>query len=187
MDPYVYPGTNVLRNLRGIRDAAALEAAEAIASSRRMVELEQKPLTGRFDPSHLRAVHHYIFQDVYDWAGEFRTVDIGKGGNLFALKDNIASCLDRVFDQLCKERHLAGLERAGFAQRSAYYLGEINAIHPFREGNGRTQREFLRELAVRNGFDFDWARISQAQMIEASTRSFRGDYSGLEELLLQSL
>ena len=97
MDPYVYPETNVLRNLRDIRDAGQLGKFEAIATTRRTVELEQEPIQGRFDVPHLRAIHRHIFQDVYEWAGDFRTVNISKSGDPCAFCEHIVSGLDKTF------------------------------------------------------------------------------------------
>jgi cell filamentation protein len=182
MDPYVYPGTSVLRNLRGFRDARVLSEFEAEATGRRLRQLEHKPLSGVFDFRHLKAIHQHIFQDVYEWAGEFRTVSISKSGDPFAFPQHVASSLDKTCEELKHEDHLAGSDLSRFASRAAYYLGEINAIHPFREGNGRTQREFIRTLAHRNGLTIDWRQISQEEMIEASRRSLRIDNTGLEQI-----
>lgn len=187
MDPYVYPGTSVLRNLRDIRDPGILSEYEADATARRLRQLERTPQTGDFDLGHLRAIHRYIFQDMFDWAGEFRTVNISKSGDSFAFHEYIVPTLNKTFEDLRNERHLGGSDPETFARRAAWYLGEINAIHPFREGNGRTQREFIRQLAVHSGLLIDWTRISQEQMIEASRRSLRVDNLGLEEILKTAL
>src|SRR5215469_14503940 len=77
-DPYLYPGTDVLRNIPGIQNAEALTAFETLNSGARMYELTLQPITGNFDTGHLKAIHKYIFQDVYDWAGQFRTTMLGK-------------------------------------------------------------------------------------------------------------
>jgi cell filamentation protein len=183
MDPYVYPGTTVLRNLRDIRDAALLSEFEAEATAYRLRQLEHKPIADRFDSRHLQAIHRYIFQDVFDWAGAFRTVNISKSCDPFAFQEHIVSSLMQTFDELNREGNLIGADPAGFARRGAYYLGEINAIHPFREGNGRAQRELIRGLALRNGFTCDWRKVSREKMIEASRRSLRVDNAGLEEIL----
>ena len=187
MDPYVYPGTSLLRNLRDFRDAGVLSEFEAEATARRLRQLEHQPISGVFDPRHLQTIHHHIFQDVYEWAGEFRTVSISKSGDPFAFPQHIVSSLDRTCEELKREGHLAGSDLARFASRGAYYLGEINAIHPFREGNGRTQREFIRELGVNNGLMIDWRQVSQEEMIEASRRSLRVDNAGLEQILRKAL
>jgi cell filamentation protein len=183
MDPYVYPETNVLRNLRHIRDAGQLSKFEAIATTRRTVELEHEPIQGRFDARHLQAIHHHIFQDVYEWAGAFRTVNISKSGDPFAFCEHIVSSLDQTFAELKRELHLVDSDPDRFALRGAYYLGEINVVHPFREGNGRAQRELIRELGLHNGLMIDWRPVSREEMIEASRRSLRIDNAGLEQLL----
>jgi cell filamentation protein len=187
MDPYVYPETNVLRNLRDIRDAGQFSKFEAIATTRRTLELEHEPIQGRFDARHLQAIHHHIFQDVYEWAGDFRTVNISKSGDPFAFCEHIVSSLDKTFAELKRELHFVGSDPDRFALRGAYYLGEINAVHPFREGNGRAQREFIRELGLHNGLMIDWRQVSREEMIEASRRSLRIDNAGLEQLLRKAL
>jgi cell filamentation protein len=103
------------------------------------------------------------------------------------IPQHISSSLDKTCDNLKREGHLAGIDLERFANRGAYYIGEINAIHPFREGNGRAQREFIRELALLSGLIIDWRQISQEEMIEASRRSLRIDNAGLEELLRKAL
>src|SRR5712675_1042429 len=145
-DPYTYPGTDVLRNSLDIRDPRQLAAFEANATAARLIELDAAPLEGRIDTTHLKAIHRHIFQDVYAWAGEFRTVNISKGGRPFGAAAFLESALQQVFRKLAAAECLRQLDATRFADRAAYFLGEVNAAHPFREGNGRTQREFLREL-----------------------------------------
>ena len=187
-DPYTYSGTDVLRNIPDIRDSQRLRSFEANATTARLAELDANPLKGRFDSAHLQAIHKYIFQDVYSWAGEFRTVNISKGGHLFGAAAFIESALPGVFQGLPGENYLIGLERFAFAQRVGFYLGEINAIHPFRDGNGRTQREYVRELGLQAGFAVDWSRITQSQMIAASRENFAtGDCSALAALIRRVL
>ncbi len=185
MDPYVYPGTNVLRNLRDIREPERLASFEAAATARRLKELESDPLRGSFDAEHLQAVHEYIFQDVYAWAGRFRTVNIAKSGQFyFAFANRIEPSIAKLLGRLRLEKLLEGLAVQDFSIRAGHYLGELNAIHPFREGNGRSQREIIRELALRNGYVLNWSRAAPEQVREASRRSFQhGDNGGMMELI----
>ncbi|HEY3740925.1 MAG TPA: Fic family protein [Bryobacteraceae bacterium] len=149
----------------------------------RGVELIARAKPGRLDTDQLRDVHRYLFQDVYHWAGELRTVRIEKPGAVFAFPAHIEWALKDAFKKLRNEAHLNGLAIDRFAERAAYYLGELNAIHPFREGNGRTQREFIRQLASHNRFELDWSRTTRDQMMTASILSFRGDCSLLANII----
>ena len=184
-DPYVYPGTNVLKNLADIQDFKELETFEASVTYARLRELHEHPLSGFFDTSHLQRIHRYIFQDVYAWAGELRSVDLSKPGEVwFARPEYIKPTLDQLGKKLAEENHLRGLEKDSFVTRGAYYWGEVNAIHPFREGNGRTQREFVRELGLQAGYAIEWSRITPEEIRNASVQSFgKGDNSGFEQVL----
>jgi len=101
-DPYVYPGTTVLKNIRGIRNQEILDRFEGDRVGQRSLELLECPLLGPFDVEHLRGIHRYLFQDVYEWAGEFRTVDIAKGNSYFAHVPYIESTLKDLFERLSK-------------------------------------------------------------------------------------
>ena len=116
-----------------------------------------------------------------------RTIDIGKGGNRFANHMRIESAAAPIFQQLAKENHLAGLGAEAFSSRGAYYLGELNALHPFREGNGRAQREFISHLANANGYYVAWENMALADVLAASIASFHGDKSALVGLILENL
>jgi cell filamentation protein len=186
-DPYLYPGTYALKNLRDIRDPGMLARFEAEATSRRIIELIDTPAQRRFDAAYLSAIHKHIFQDVYAWAGQFRTVNIAKDGHLFGAAAFLDPALDDVFRKLSAEQHLRGTDPGSFVKRAGFFLSEVNAAHPFREGNGRTQREFIRELGLQAGFAIDWSRIARDEMIAASRESFgTGNTSGLAELIRRS-
>jgi len=131
----------------------------------RLLELIDKPIRGKFDLKHLRAIHKYIFQDVYEWAGEIRKVDIAKG-NMFCNVRFLSSQAAEIFGKLKEEDYLQGLEEEDFIRQMAYYFSEINALHPFREGNGRSQREFIRCLALHNGYVVNFANASKEEMIK---------------------
>ena len=123
-------------------------------------------------PDGYRAIHHHIFQDVYDWAGQYRTVAIAKG-DLFALPPYIEGEMDRRFALIHRERDLRGFSADRFAARAAEHICEINAIHPFREGNGRTQRLFLKVLARQGGHNLRIDRMDKDLWMRGSVESFR--------------
>jgi cell filamentation protein len=187
-DPYLYPGTTVLKNLRGLTDPQELAAFEARSTHRRLAELLEAPLSGRYDAAHLKAIHRYIFQDVFEWAGQFRAVDISQGGHLFGRAAFLETALGQTFGKPATEDCLAGFSAHKFAERAAYYLGELNAAHPFREGKGRTQLEFIRELGLKAGHYLDWRRTTPAEMIEASRLSHvTGDASLFGKIILKCI
>lgn len=175
----------VLRNTRGIKDHSVLEDAIASQSFLRVLELEKHPILGHFDIAHLRAIHRHIFQDIFPWAGDFREVRTSRSDSFgFPPPQFILPSLDKLFTELKAEKHLKGLNADTFAKRAAYYLGELNAIHPFREGNGRTQREFIRTLALSAGHKLTWHNLDQHENNEASRLSYaKGDVSGLERII----
>ena len=186
-DPYCYPNSRTLRNKLNIHDNERLHKRERDLSNLRAEELLNSPIKGHFDLSHLQKIHAYLFQDVYDWAGEIRTVDIAKG-NLFCRCFAIGSESDRIFTELKQEKYLKDTTNAlDFSKRLAYYFAEINALHPFREGNGRTEREFIRQLAFQSNYFLSYAGITQDDLISASVASFKLDYAPLEAIILSHL
>ena len=182
-DPYVYPGTSCLRNRAGIRDSELLARFEANQATIITAQLELAPLPGRYDLEHLKAFHRRIFGDVYDWAGELRTVAIAKEHSLFALPEHIEAYLGRVFADLAEDHFLRGLPRPEFVERLTHYYAELNAVHPFREGNGRTLRAFLGQLARDAGYRIAWERIGGERNNRASAASLRGDNGPLQAML----
>lgn len=182
-DTYAYPGTTVLRNKAGIQDQAALDAFEADATALRMLELVDAPVQGRFDLAHLCAIHHHVFQDVYEWAGTLRTVDISRGSSRFAHASLIESYLEAELSRLAREKWLRGMPPERAVERLAHTMGEINAAHPFREGNGRVQRLFCAQLAEQAGYFIDFEAVDRATMYEVMMASFHGNAKPLEALL----
>ena len=187
-DPHSEPNSDCPRNLLGIHDYEQLNQLERVYVHKRLVELSAKPLKGRFDVAHLKATHRYLFQDVFPWAGEFRAVNISKGRSMFGAAQFIAPALEDLLAKLATENLLRGEPVDRFAERAGFYLGEINAIHPFREGNGRTQREFLRQLAKQAGHTMSWGGFTQQEMIDASVTShLTGENGQLVEILRRAL
>jgi cell filamentation protein len=180
-DPYCYPGTSVLKNLAGLRTQAELDEFEAVATTKRAEE----PLpTGRLNHTHYRALHRHLFQDVYSWAGRLRRVRITKESNTFCFPENIGREMKKLFGWLDSENHLRDLDAQTFAAKAAHMLAELNAIHPFREGNGRTQNAFLDVLAARAGHPLNFERLHPPDMLQAMIASFDGDEQPLANLIL---
>lgn len=182
-DSYTYPDSEILRNKADLHDLAALDAFEADVTAIRLLELIEHPIAGNFDLAHLQAMHHQLFQDVYDWAGQLRTVDISKGDSRFGSCGMIESYLTQQLAKISGEDMLVGLPPDRFVERLAHYMGEINAAHPFREGNGRVQRAFCAQLAEQAGYFIDFEEAGREEMYAAMVASFRGDNRPLEMLL----
>ena len=177
-DPYCYPETQVLRNRADLHDPEDLEAFELEMTSLRADE----PLPGGdFDATHYSAVHHHIFQDVYDWAGQYRTVRTAKDGNAFCYPEHIESMMNRLFESMSEI--LSSESQSQFLDRVTDFLAELNAIHPFREGNGRAQLTFIDMIACESGFPFDFRRIERESFMPAMIESFAGNTTRLRKEL----
>ncbi|MEV8515764.1 Fic family protein [Dactylosporangium sp. NPDC051484] len=166
----------------GITDAGALRRIEADLSYAAIVDLGTRALPGDYDLAHLQAFHREIFGDIYPWAGTIRSVGIART-EPFCLPQHIQPYSAEVFSTVAKESHLRGLARSVFVDRLTHYLAEVNAIHPFREGNGRTQRAFFRQLARQAGWPIDWSRLDPDENNAASIASLRGDNTLLRSML----
>ena len=178
---YCYPDTDILFNNLNITDEDKLAEVERKFTMLRIYELLHNPIIGSFDLNHLCRIHQYIFQDLYSWAGELRTVDIAKG-YYFCHCDYIASNAKKLFSDLKSENYLRGLSADRFITRISFYFSEINALHPFREGNGRAQREFIRSLALWNGYQIKFSLVPADEMLKASIDSFACDYRRTEDM-----
>ncbi len=169
--------------MAGLQDADVLANHEAQASTLRLAQLAALRLEGVYDVAHLREFHRFIFQDIYSWAGELRSVPLAKPGSMFALPEHIEEYTTAVLRQLNDERYLTDLRRDEFAERITHYYSEINAVHPFREGNGRAQRAFLRQLALDAGHTLAWEHLDSEALIHASQRSLQGDNLPMRDLV----
>lgn len=181
-DPYVDPASGVLRNRLGISDLQRLRVVEAGLTLAALADLGTRTLPGGYDLAHLCSFHKEIFGDLYPWAGEIRAVSIARS-EPFCLPQHLEAYSAEVFGALAKERYLRGLPRDIFLERLTHYFAEVNAIHPFREGNGRTQRAFFRQLSGEAGWPIDWSGLEQEVNEPASMASLRGDNDPLRCLL----
>lgn len=167
-DPHVYPN-GVLVNLPGFQSTAELGKYEEQVSALRGFELHDAPILGNLDLEHAQKIHHHLFQDVYPWAGSLREVDISKGDTMFLSVEKIREEFGLVSEHLVKSGlalHRIDNEKE-FSSAAGIFLGKVNQIHPFREGNGRTQRQLLRILAEEHGFDVNWSGTSPESMKRA--------------------
>ena len=148
---FTIPGTGVLRNKLGITDSAALLKATTDSTVLRLAELHASPIRGGFDSAHLQAIHHHLYQDLFDWAGELRSID---ANNVSA--SQVEKSLNNVLDRLARENHLKGLSAEEWARSASAYLYDLGTIQPFLAGNNITLQEFAVELARKNNLSLQW-------------------------------
>jgi cell filamentation protein len=182
-DPYVYPGSGVLRNNLEIHDQQELSQAEADIVRAALAVLAGSPLPGDYDLAHWRAFHRRIFGGLYPWAGELRTVQIAKPNAFYARPEHIVAYAQAIFAELAREDRLKGLDRAAFLERLTHYHAEMYAVHPFREGNTRSLRAFLSQLAGQTGHRISWERLDHQQSFAANVASLNGQNQQLRALL----
>lgn len=181
-DPWCYPNSTVLKNIENIEEQEALDEFELIMFITRASE----PLpTGALDHKHYLALHQHLFQDTYEWAGQHRKIRIGKGDNWFCYPEYIDDQMTKLFSSLKDEKYLDGLTDEEFAARAAHYLAELNAIHPFREGNGRTQLTFLNILCEHTERNFYDDALEPETVISAMIASFDQSLEPLTELIFE--
>ncbi len=184
---YCYPNSDVLKNKLNIQDPNELFKAEVELTAIRLKELQDNPINGKFDFTHLKAIHKYIFQDIYEWAGKERTVEIGKG-NIFCTTACIQSYAKSVFSKYFSQCYNAKDNFDDYIRVFADNYGDLNALHPFREGNGRAQREFARIICLACGYDFNLSITTHTEMLNASRLSFdKGDNSAFIKIFSKAV
>ncbi|HEY8390102.1 MAG TPA: Fic family protein [Clostridia bacterium] len=167
---YCYKGTGVLKNKLGIKDSKLLKDAESELVFAALLELGINPIHGKFDKKHLYDIHEFMFNNCYDFAGKTRKEDISKGGTKFCVWNYIDDQLEELFSK-------ASLKKTKVSNRNetveflGYLMAELNIIHPFREGNGRAIREYIREYALSLGFSIDWSKIDKELLLDAMIES----------------
>jgi cell filamentation protein len=180
-DPYTYENSTVLVNKLDLRDQNELDDFEAEISNARSAE----PLPdGGLDFAHYCAVHHHLFQDVYEWAGKPRTVRMSKQGSPFCFPEHIEAQASKLFSELKAGNFFENLPQAEFAAKAAHFLAELNVIHAFREGNGRSQLSFFALLADRAGHPLALEELDPSAMLDAMIASFDGDETELAKVIV---
>lgn len=165
--PYTYPDSSVLINRANIRDAATLDTLERKTTLLYLGEMADQVL-GDFDVAHLKRIHEVLFHDLYAWAGQFRLVDIGKEHTLFCRAAFLDGEAEQIARWIRQHQYLEADHAEPFAQEAGELMTHLNMLHPFREGNGRTQREFVRQLARFHGFILDYRQMDMERYWVAS-------------------
>ena len=201
MPGYTLPDGLTLKNKLGITSYEALEIAETRCVTDRLSDFRLGDVpNGNFDTEHLKSIHRHLFQDVYEWAGHTRDerVRLSDGtiatepvlrkvdGKPFMEGPEISGALDRIAHRLTEENYLRDLPREEFATRAADVMVDLNGVHPFREGNGRTQRVFIEALAQEAGHKLDFSVVSRERMIQASIAgNENGDPTMMRRLFME--
>lgn len=184
-DPCVYPDApNVLKNKLGIKKPDRLDKIERRYVAQR---IEEGVPRGDFDIDHLKALHKHLFQDVYAWAGKIRTVELAKGGDQFHLVAYIETGMGDIHRRLQQRKFLKGLNAEAFAREAAQIIGDLNYLHPFREGNGRTQLQYLKLLAQGAGHAIDLTRLQRDEWLDASRAAQSTNYEPMRQAIASAL
>lgn len=186
IDPLIvdcYPDTAVLINKLDIRDDAVLAAAEAEIVSARIAEWSTAPFVKTFDFNHYKAIHAHLFSDLYDWAGQIRTIDLSKKGTRFCPATEIESRAALIFARLRQLNFLKDMEHSDFVEELTDFYCSTNELHPFREGNGRTQRLFLSQLTTNAGYTLNFSDMDGDLLMIATIQAAQGVADLLKHLL----
>lgn len=178
-----YEGTSCLINKLNIRDEKQLEIMESHITLAKISLLQQEPIKGDFDFEHYKAIHKFIFEDLYDWAGTPRTVNLSKKGTSFVKFADIEQIANASFERLKNQHFFKGLDLEDFIESITDFYCVTNNLHPFREGNGRTQRVFLSQLAFEAGYEMDFANIDTDKLMIATIQAANGIDTYLKDVL----
>ena len=179
-DPYCYPGTSILRNLLDLTDDQTLSEAERALSEVAADAIEFAPPP--YDLSYLQSVHRRLFADLYEWAGELRTVDISKDSTHFCTTSRIEPEAKKLFTLLAQANWFQGLYRSALVAASAELFGDLNVVHPFREGNGRAQRILFEHIIVNAGYEISWWAVDAQVWLQANIDAVVCDYRALTDV-----
>ena len=182
-----YDGTSCLINKLNIKDEKILDQIEADITFAKTAELESIPIDGSFDTDHYKAIHKYLFEDLYDWAGEFRTVNLSKKGTTFADYNEIKTLCDKTFDRIKLLNYYQGLSFSDFINEIVDLYCGLNMIHPFREGNGRTQRIFIAQIIRYNKYRINFSKIDKDLLMIATIQSAQGVTDNLRKIFEQNI
>lgn len=174
-----YPGTSILINKLGIQNQSQLDENETLIVGVKSLQFELAPFPGPLDFAYYKHLHQFLFEDLYEWAGTVRSIDLSKQHTKFCSADKIESLAGQMFERVEKMNFFCGLSREDFIVELTDFYSGVNYLHPFREGNGRTQRLYFRQLAQRAGYKLDFAAVDSDHMMIATIHAA----SGVEETL----
>lgn len=182
-DHYCYSGTTVLKNKLNIKNLDTLESAEREISAItiKRIKFQNPP----YSLDYMKMLHRQLFNELYEWAGELRNVDISKGGTRFCTCGRMIAESQKLFTILARDNWLTGLRKEQFCAKLAEFYCEFNMIHPFREGNGRVQRLLFEHIALSAGFELDWDDISRDEWIQANIDGVDVNYAPMERIFLR--
>lgn len=189
-DPYVYSGTTILKNKFNIKNQEELSLLERRITETKILtqnNVRSELPKGNFDLKHLQAIHKFLFSEIYEWAGEIRTAGfIIKGQSIFCFAPRIEPYANTIFTKMNCE-NFSQMDTQQCAEKMAYYLSEINALHPFREGNGRATRLFFELFAYKHGWQLSLFKMPHDLLTEAMIESMNGSLTSLSKLLKNHL
>lgn len=169
-----YEGTTCLINKFGITNEKQLEKIEADITFAKASELEENPIKGNFDLEHYKAIHNFLFEDIYDWAGKLRTVNISKKGTVFADIYELETLFIKCFNRIKSNNYFQNLSFENFINNMVDLYCTLNILHPFREGNGRTERIFITQLLRLNGYDINFSEIDSDYLMISTIQAAHG-------------
>lgn len=184
-DPYCYKNSSVLINKLNLTDNSRLQAAEAeiTMAAARGIPFDKPP----YDFDYLKNIHFQLFSKIYDWAGQIRTIDISKEETRFCIASRIEPEADKVFKRLAAENFYVGYSKDVLIKKLAELYGDLNMVHPFREGNGRAQRILFEHIAYHCDYELDWGVVSKNEWTQANIRSVFCDFGQLEMIFRRAL
>ncbi len=182
-----YPGTSILINKFNIRDENKLNEAETAITSARNTEWLSQSRMDTFNFCHYKTIHFYLFSDLYNWAGQIRTVNISKKGTRFCPAQKIEEHAALIFKRLKEQKFFHDLQHDEFVDEITDFYNNTNFLHPFREGNGRTQRTFLTQLIRYVGYNIDWSAMDTDLLMIATIQAANGVTDLLRRVLSEGI
>jgi cell filamentation protein len=179
-DLYCYPGTTILRNKLNIQDDTSLFNAERDFSELAASQIGFSPPP--YDLPYLQQLHRTLFEDVYEWAGCIRTVDIAKDTTRFCNINRIEPEATKIFAAMADASWYEGYARDALVAAIAESFGDLNVVHPFREGNGRAQRILFEHLILNAGFEVNWWCVEPQAWLDANIAAVVCDYAALARI-----